>query len=240
LKKFIEKVDSNGVSYQALNPKWAEHIQKERYSYFLKESNIPSDYWDLDFNSFKWEKSLDSVNKCEAYAKNIRHPDFKNISLYLYGTNSSGKTTIACSIGKNLIKQGLNVQYVQSGDLIAFLLKTSGYSSDSDSISRLSKLNSADIVIIDDAFDKNKSIMWSKEDSKALIISAWDLYFRSALSNGVRFIISSNIEMGQFGLDYGKSLFELIDRNFVFLTFFDEIKIVRKKKQERVFDKHMS
>jgi hypothetical protein len=78
--------------------------------------------------------------------------------------------------------------------------------------------------------------MWRREESKNLIISAWDAFFRDILSRQVRVIVTSNILPLEVHNIYGKSMFELIDRNFVLLKFEDSVKYVKKDKFKNLFE----
>jgi len=234
VEQFIYK-EVNGELTAYLNPDWKEMIQNEKFSYFLNKSNIPNDYWDLDFDSFPWEKSKPQVDNCRKYALECKEEKFKDVSLYLYGGNSSGKTTVACSIAKEFITKGLRVKFILAGSLAEMLMKKSSYTTDEEIKDKIEDLKNSDLVIIDDCFDQTKSIMW-KSDSKNLIISVWDSFLRDILSRQVRVIITSNILPLEIQNIYGKSMYELIDRNFVLQKFEDSVKYVKKDKFKNIFN----
>jgi DNA replication protein DnaC len=234
VEQFIYK-EVNGELTAYLNPDWKEMIQNEKFSYFLNKSNIPNDYWDLDFDSFPWEKSKPQVDNCRKYALECKEEKFKDVSLYLYGGNSSGKTTVACSIAKEFIRKGLRVKFILAGSLAEMLMKKSSYTTDEEIKDKIEDLKNSDLVIIDDCFDRTKSIMW-KSDSKNLIISVWDSFLRDILSRQVRVIITSNILPLEIQNIYGKSMYELIDRNFVLQKFEDSVKYVKKDKFKNIFN----
>jgi hypothetical protein len=77
--------------------------------------------------------------------------------------------------------------------------------------------------------------MW-KGESKNLMISEWDTFFRNHLAEDGRFIITSNLRMSTVNTNFSKSLYELLDRNFIELEFKDDIKSVRKNRFKNVFD----
>lgn len=115
------------------------------------------------------------------------------------------------------------------------LMKKSSYTTDEEIKDKIEDLKNSDLVIIDDCFDRTKSIMW-KSDSKNLIISVWDSFLRDILSRQVRVIITSNILPLEIQNIYGKSMYELIDRNFVLQKFEDSVKYVKKDKFKNIFN----
>lgn len=235
MKQYIEKVnEKTGEITLILNPEWKKKIQNEKYHYFLNLSGIPKDYHDLDIGIFKWDKSLDSIEKCRKYIDKFGEERFSKISLYLLGSNSSGKTTVACSIGKELIRKGYTVRFILAGHLANLLLQSSNFDPDEEVLEQLKELKKSDFIILDDAFDPNKSVMWNNQN-KNIIISLWDQFLRDCLSKGLRFAITSNISISELGSIYGKSFSELLDRNFYILKFEDEVKI-RKEKIKKAFD----
>lgn len=217
----------DGIEVATLNHEWKKEIQNKKYSFYLKESNIPFDYYNLSFEHASIGSNKDVVDKCYNYINNYNKNSVKN--LYLYGLNSSGKTTAMCSIGKEAIRKGLKVKFILSSDLLSILQKTSGYNANEDFLSEKRKLESCDIILIDELFDSTKSILW-KGESKNLIVAEWDSFLRHTLSNGIKIICTSNILPFRISSDYSQSLFELVDRNFEVLEFTESVKQERKRR----------
>lgn len=217
----------DGIEVATLNREWKKEIQNKKYEFFLKESNIPFDYYNLSFEHASIGSNKDVVDKCYNYINNYNKNSVKN--LYLYGLNSSGKTTAMCSIGKEAIRKGLKVKFILSSDLLSILQKTSGYNANEDFLSEKRKLESCDIILIDELFDSTKSILW-KGESKNLIVAEWDSFLRHTLSNGIKIICTSNILPFRISSDYSQSLFELVDRNFEVLEFTESVKQERKRR----------
>lgn len=224
----------NGETVGELNPEWAQEAQAKKFQYFLKHSNIPKDYWDLDFDDYTSDKNKAAVKQCRTYAERCRKEELHNVSLYLHGPQTSGKTTIACAIGKEFIRQGYKVQFVLAGEFINLMMKNQGFNNDPLVIQRLRFLLSSDLLIIDDAFDKDKALMWSNSESKNLIIAEWDTTLRRYLSNDGRVIFTSNFMLEQISSVYGRSMYELVDRNFIQIRFEETtyVKVDRKKRLE--------
>lgn len=217
----------DGIEIATLNSEWKKEIQNKKYEFFLKESHIPKDYYNLNFEHASIGSNKEVVQKCYNYINNYNKHSIKN--LYLYGLNSSGKTTAMCSIGKEAIRKGLKVKFILSSDLLSVLQKTSGYNNNEEMFSEKRKLENCDILLIDELFDSTKSILW-KGDSKNLIVAEWDSFLRHTISNGVKIVCTSNILPFRIASDYSQSLFELIDRNFEILEFTESVKQERKRR----------
>jgi chromosomal replication initiation ATPase DnaA len=233
-EKYIYTTNALGETVAELNPTWRKKIIEEKIKFLLKKSRIPSNYWDLSFDSFPWKKSLTSVANCKEYSEKCMEEKFQGVSLYLYGGNSSGKTTIACSIGKEFIKRNQYVRFVLAGHLNSMLMKYSSYNPPADVTEFMEELKNSDLIIIDDVFDTKKSVLW-KTDSKDAIIAGWDSFMRDVISRGIRIIFTSNVMPQHVGTEFGASIYELIDRNFVVLTFEDSVKEAQKVKMQNLF-----
>lgn len=225
MEKYIFN-EVNGELVASLNPEWQKHIQNLKYEYYLKDSNIPKDYWNLTYDHCGVGSNARAVAICKNYVNKIKKGSLKN--LYLYGTNSTGKTTAMCNIGKDAIREGFKVQFVLSDDLIDLLQKTSGFSYIEELEKKKEKIYEMDIVLVDEVFDSTKSLLW-KGESKNLIVSQLDSFFRHLVSNNKRIVVTSNILKERIASDYSLSLYELIDRNFQVLNFVESIKEERKK-----------
>jgi len=230
MKQYIE-VEINGETCLKLNPEWQKKIQNEKYKYYLKESSIPSDYWDLTFEHAGKGTNGRVVEICKNYISRLKKKTKKN--LYLYGLNSTGKTTAMCAIGKEAIREGLKVKFLQASSLLNLLQKTSGYGIDETYEFEKRKLDSYDLLLIDELFDSTKSTLW-KGESKNLIVSEWDGFLRHHLSNDRRIVCTSNILSERIANDYSTSLFELVDRNFMVLKFTQSVKDERKKQLNEI------
>lgn len=228
----IEKVNGEDVAIR--NEAYWIKKEQEKYELFLKKSGIPKNYWDLDFSDYKGELSIDSKNKCEQYAINCKEEKFHNINLYLVGNHSAQKSMCACAIGKEFIRQGLKVKFVYAGQLIKLLLDSSDFHLKEECYFKLNEINNSDLLIIDDIFDTQKSKMFiSNPDA---IIAEWDTFLRSFIHNDKRIVMTSNYTVEQVKESFGESLFQLVQRDFIELMFYDDIKIVRRTRFNNLWD----
>ena len=109
-------------------------------------------------------------------------------------------------------------------------MSSSGFNSsneDENSMVR-NRLKEVDILIIDDIFDKNKSLYWNSQ-SNNLILGQWDYLIRYRCSHNKKNIFTSNVDTTKIYIDFGKSISELLERNFKFIKFEDNgIKLIRQ------------
>lgn len=227
--------EQNGEVVAIKNPKYWSSISKEKYELLLRKSHIPQNYHDLDFDNYQGNLSESSVRKSKLYAINCYKEKFHNVSLYLVGNHSTQKTMIACAIGKEFIRQGLQVQFVFAGELIDDLFKTQGFDRDAEIESRIKQYSEADLLIIDDIFDSKKSIYWHKNPD--MIIALWDTFLRRQISEDKRVILTSNYTIDVIHEKFGESLYQLINRNFLQFEFFDSITNIRRQRFDNLFEK---
>lgn len=232
----FDYIEEDGITYATLNKRYKSSLQYKRYVVYLKASGIPNFYWDINFCNYQGRRSKDSLRKAQYYSKNFNDEKFNYIHLYLVGINNSQKTAIACNIGKEAIKQDKKVQFVLAGALIDKLLKSQGFTINEEIESYIKKIKECDMLIIDDIFDEKKSIHWKSESGKALVLTAWDNFLREVVSSNTKIIMTSNIPIENIETKFGESMYHLIDRNFLCLSFYDSIKEIKKKKYENLFE----
>ena len=236
MKRYLfEKDPVTKEEYAIENPQWTKRAKRANYNFLLQWSGIPKNYWDLDFRDYKGDISRGQVEIAQAFAKNITHEKVKNTNLYLWGPNSSQKTMIACAIGKEAIRQGLYVQFILAGDLIDALMKNQGYGRNEEENQRIRNIKMSHMVIVDDMFDDKKSMMWKTANSDLIVVEV-DRFIRHMTSENIHCVFSSNIELPTIKFNYGQSLYELMDREFLSLKFEDLIRTHRKDRYNDITD----
>lgn len=230
----IEKykvVTINDEEYAVPNKDYWDEINKKKYFLLLQKSNIPDFYHTVEFCDYVGDLSIDNIHKLQVMIENIHEEKFKDINLYLWGSETgTQKTASACNFGKGCIKRGLKVRFMLFGSFVNYLLKLQGFHKDEEADFKINDLKSADIILLDDCFDPNKSIFWKKESSRDLIISELDIFFRELIYNKKRFVLTSNLSPEMINQNYGKFLYDLIDRNFIPMSFLDSVKSIRKER----------
>jgi DNA replication protein DnaC len=230
---YIIKKDEFGNEYTIDNIEYKKKISKEKYELFLKKSDIPPFYWNIDFKDYKGDKDSKEIKQIIYYAENCHKEKFKHVNLYLWGIQSTQKTAISCNILKTVIKNGLKVKFILAGTLISCLLKMQGFSKDEEADLKIKELKECDLILIDDIGDINKSTYWIK--SSNLVCAAWDEFLREILSSNTKVIMTSNFDISIFKQHYGDSLHELIDRNFMKIQLTQSVKKIRQHNIEDLF-----
>lgn len=196
---------------------------------FLRASNIPKRYWELEFEDYQGTKSLQSVEQVQKFIEVAFESGEATSSLYLFGDRRCQKTMIACAAGKAFLRRGYSVQFAHAGDIGDMLMKTQGYSKDEKLNTWKQTLKGTDVLILDEAFDVNKTLMWTNSENKNLIVSEWDRLIRGLIAENKVIIAISNAMKSSIGTNFSRDLFELVDSEFLLLTFEDSIKDYRKQ-----------
>lgn len=231
--KYVEK---DGEVFATEDPISKQKRIKEKYEYFLKRSGIPSFYWNIEFSDYKGSKDSEQFKKIKYYADNCDSEKFNHVNLYVYGKNSTQKTALCCNVLKTALRKGLDARFILAGTLIDSLMKLQGFNKDEDLYNYIKDLKKCDILLIDDIADSAKSLTWKNPESNQMLISEWDQFLRTILSNKTKVILTSNFDKHMVEQQYGKSVYELIDRNFVCLELKESIKEYRKLNVESAFE----
>jgi len=232
---YIIKRSQDGSKIAYRNENYWKEISHKRYDLLLRRSEIPSFYHSIDFKDYKGDISKDSIEKAMTFSKECFTEKYNYMNLYLWSeANSSQKTAIMCNIGKECVRQGKKVKFLLAGTLVDKLLKNQGFNYHADIESYLKNLKEQDMLLIDDVFDSKKSLVFNNSD---MITSEWDRFLRELCASGIKIVMTSNISINNIEKKYGKSLQELVSRNFYPLEFKDSIAAHRKKMFANIFDK---
>ena len=197
-----------------------------KYDLFLKQSNIPNFYYNINFENYEGNQQSETFKKIKYYAEHCTEEKFNHVSLYLWGSHSCQKSALACNIGKEAMKQGLRVKFILAGNLISKFMKLQGFNQDHALYEEIEDLKTYDMILLDDFGDPQKELQW--KNNMNLITSEWDQFFRDTLSNGVKFVITSNLSIETIAQNFGESLYALIYRNFETIQLSDSVKTLRK------------
>ena len=151
---YYEEIDG----YQCLKEckchvRWREARELERK---LTASNLIADY---NFEDYKGTESLEDVRALEEFANHFDKYNYKTM-LYIYGKNGTQKTTMAMAAGKKIVENGFKVQYVLMNNLLTSLVTDFDSEDQSAKDLFIKKCNDCDLLIIDEAFDKEKSVIY--------------------------------------------------------------------------------
>lgn len=209
--------------------------RKLRYEYFLKNSGIPSFYHTINFEDYKGDKNNKEFLYIKHYADNCHTKEFAHVHLFIYGAHNVQKSALAYNIGKEAIKNGLKVKCILAGTLIDKLMKLQGFNYVEDIYNKVADLKKCDLLIIDDIFDEFKAMHWNGAN-KNLVISEWDRFLREVLASNTKIVTTSNYDKHNINQHFGKSITELIDRNFFAVHLTESIKEIRQYNVSKVFE----
>ncbi len=175
----------------------------------LIRANIPESIMDYHIRSYHGDKSKEQVQKLKKYAKEFEEK-FSHINLYVYGTNSTQKTTLAHWVCRELFKtERLKVHYALMDKLVKDLIACS-FGEKDELPAAVEKYRTVDLLVIDEAFDKRK-MTWYKTDFQ---LSYLDSFLRERLEqNKKATIFVSNNAPDFIQGTFGDGMFELINRN---------------------------
>lgn len=236
MKKYEEFI-KDGEIYFKLSEDYKQYIAKKYYYNELLKSNIPEFYWDVSFQDYIGEKSKTDVLKLQKIANDVYNPEYKNLHFYLY-SNEKGtqKTAVASNFGKECLKQGLKVKFLLFNELIKVLLKNQGYNDNTFLNNELLEWYSADVLIVDEAFSEESSLMFSSKEANTKIYSEIDTFFRKTIYNNKKLIITSNVRKDRVFNKFGERIQSIMDRNFVEVELKDCIVRERKIGIDKIFE----
>lgn len=115
--------------------------------------------YDYNPRTYVGTKSIENKDRMLNYITQFKdNPAVRKLLVYMYGGNGCQKSTLASYVGKQLICSGFSVRYILMDKLVT-LLQNASFKSEAQE--QLDKLNSSDLLIIDESFDKSKMKLYS-------------------------------------------------------------------------------
>jgi len=143
------------------------------YAFYL---NMPLDY--------VGDKTRKNAERLVSYAEKFTtNPEVAGCIIYLHGSRGTQKTTLASWVAGRLISKNVDVRYILMNDLVRALMDEDF----DDAVgSRVADLRGCDLIIVDEAFDADKTRLWDSGKQHAAI----ETFFKSrrAQSLGTMFI----------------------------------------------------
>lgn len=204
IRKFDEVDTKDGV-IAVETDQWKRIKKLIRLERKLEESGIP--LRTLEYTMESYVHSGDSTIP-ERMTKFINEFDsrYRSVHLYLYGPNSTQKTSTASIVGKELIEQGFQVKFILMNNLVR-LLQQQDFNKDNTT---LSDAMNCDFLIVDDAFDPAKVTLYKS----GYQIPSLDAFLRERLEVYSRSTcFTSNIPVSKIGDSFGESIQALIERS---------------------------
>ena len=177
------------------------------------ENGFNKDFFEYDIADYKGDKSLHKVNRLIHYVhlfddKALKESAIKSV-IYLYGPNGTQKTTLANWIGSELLQRGVSCQYALMKKIIDELWESQR---NEESKAYIDKLLKCDVLIIDEAFSKDKIHLWQSGNQIGYI----DEFLRERLNNrkGIIFI-SNNSPKEIESQGFSHSIHDLVNRELI-------------------------
>lgn len=186
----------------------------------LKKANISTKVADLSLQkNYIGSDNNKNIPKLLKYIDEFENK-FSKVSLYFWSEqNSTQKTTIASIIGKELILKKYKVKLILMNTLIK-LLQDAPFEKEKEI--QLNQYTNADLLIIDDCFDKSKMTVYKSGYQFAFI----DSFLRHRLEVVTKAVIfTSNICPTTISKSFNISIEKLINRNVYPMEFKDSIEL---------------
>ena len=167
-------------------------------------ASIPMSYWKFTYDGYLQksilkldynirQKSVESLDLYKGYLIDPKSFLDSFRVLWIYGSDdNSGHTTLAVIFIKELLKLSYKVKFIKMNDLLSIFIDFDKKQS------KLDDLNTANIYLLDDAFDVTKCIT-SSAYTKINMYNWLDF----ALSNGKYFICTSNVSIQDIDETFG-------------------------------------
>lgn len=162
-----------------------EYQRQLKFEISLMKAGLEN--FSLNFNHYKG-RHKESRDKLIQYCENINSKYSTNSHLYLIGKNGTQKTTMAKCLLAECVYRGKSGKFILMSDLVDIL--TDVYSDNPTRNSELEYLRTVDILVIDDAFDKNKVTLYRSGYQLAFI----DRFIRNRIEvSKLNTIFTSNV-----------------------------------------------
>lgn len=166
-----------------------KYMQEVRNYDVFQRAGIP-----YRFRSYKIDQEYKGVDRkpierLKTYVRRFDEPEFSSAVIYIKGMDGTQRTYTAQWVGGQIISQGKEVMYVSMMDLMKMLMEDSEFEDrkKKKDTSRLSYIERADLLIIDDAFDKERITLWKTGYQHQFL----DSFLRKRLGSGLGIIIVS-------------------------------------------------
>lgn len=225
------RVDKNGEENAIKCSCLTQYQKKESIRIKLEKANISTKALDFNLDETYIGPDVDgNIKKIKKYIEQFKEK-YSKISLYFWSEeNSTQKTTVASIIGKELIIKGLKVRLILMDTLIK-LLQDSSFDKDKEAL--LLDYSTADLLIIDDCFDKAKMTVYKSGYQFAFI----DSFLRHRMEVATKAtIFTSNVNQSSIGQAFNISIEKLVKRNTYAMEFKDSIELKNDFNPEDIWE----
>lgn len=159
-----------------------------------ERSGIPFDFHAYDVDSeYRGDISRGNLRKLHAYVEKFDDPEFSSALLYLQGQSGTQKTHVAKWLGGQVINSGKKVVFTTMIELVTDLMRAADGFEKKDKQEDKAPVEYVDLVIIDDAFDKDRVNLWKSGYQLQFL----DSFIRRRLSAGKGLVVVSRFAPDQ-------------------------------------------
>lgn len=194
---YIYKSDPTGFFQTAIececHKKWiAENQLEKKY----KHNGFDMRHYNYSPRSYAGTKSVKDKDRLINYVQQFDlNPEVRKLIVYMYGPNGTQKSTLASWVGKSLLSKGYSVRYFLMNDLIKLLMDAEDFNEERKikAQSIIEKLENTDLIIIDEAFDKDKVKLY-KSGFMNSFVDSWIRKRVGQLNKGILFVSNAKVE----------------------------------------------
>lgn len=167
------------------------------------------------FRSYKVDKEYvgkdrKPIERLKTYVRRFDEPAFSSAVLYLKGPAGTQKSYTAQWLAGQIISLGKEVMYVSMRELMALLMENSEFEDrKKKDTGRFTYVERADLLVIDDAFDKERVTLWKTGYQHQFL----DAFIRKRICSGQGLVIVSRFDPSEIvSQGFSGSIQDLISR----------------------------
>jgi DNA replication protein DnaC len=181
--------------------------EKDRPEFELKAkyllAGIPQSYWDIDGQNFRGDPK--AKNLVRLYCDHLKEALEQGQGIIFSGQHGTGKTSLACMIGKEALQQGFTVKYISIAKILDMIIE--GFDSKQAKERLDTMIERIEFLILDDLGKEYKGI---REQLTPMMNLKLDSLLRERL-NRIRVTIgTTNYDVKAIKDRYGDSVMSAI------------------------------
>lgn len=171
----------------------------------MLKAGILEEFWELEFEQYKGKPEV--IKVLNDYRENIVNAREKGISIFLHGTNGTGKTFLGVEILKEALRKGYTVQFASLGGIVQAL--TDGWYDADKRLIYERRIRDVDFLMIDDV---GKEMRVSKNGLTEMV---FDNLIRYRTFRNKPMVLTTNSDISSIENAYGKSIISLLYGKFI-------------------------
>jgi DNA replication protein DnaC len=173
------------------------------YALYLR-SNLPRVYWDLDMKDFKGDKDL--LKLVKKYIDNLEEALKWGQGFIFYGDYGTGKTSLACMIGKEAIKKDFSVKFISMSKILDMIKDSFDSYETKDRLD--TTIERVEILILDDL---GKEYFGVRKQLAPMLSLKLDSLFRERINRNRITVVTTNLGSKAIKETYGDSVWSVLN-----------------------------